>query len=304
MKKENNNEFAMKPVEREICIEGFHSIYYFEFDKDFSHPPQKNDFWELMYVDSGEVYAITNGVGTMLSQGQIIFNRPMEQHAHISNKRVPNNMLVITFTAHGSAMEFFEKKIFTLDKTQKTLLSLFMKEAEIALGKLPDEYSNKNPLDFSHAPFGSLQLLECYLTEFLLILKRSNERIAVHPLRHGDGKAPDSPMIEMITEYLKDCVRSDLSLGELCARFYIGKSRLCKMFRDHVGKSPMEYFTDLKMAEAKKLLRQGEFSVGRIADLLGFSSIHNFSRAFKKAVGFSPSEYRSQVIRKGKDENI
>ena len=31
-------EFRMHPIRREIVIDGFHSIYYFEFGKDFSHP--------------------------------------------------------------------------------------------------------------------------------------------------------------------------------------------------------------------------------------------------------------------------
>ena len=56
-------EFAMQPIQREIEIDGFHSIYYFEFDKNFSFPPERHDFWEMMYVDSGEVFMRWNGAG-------------------------------------------------------------------------------------------------------------------------------------------------------------------------------------------------------------------------------------------------
>jgi AraC-like DNA-binding protein len=86
-----------------------------------------------------------------------------------------------------------------------------------------------------------------------------------------------------------------MTLGDICTRFYIGKTQLCKLFEEHVGKSPIEYFSSLKLAEAKRLLRQSDLSVSRISDMLCYSSIHNFSRAFKKSVGISPIEYRNKL---------
>ena len=288
--------FALQPIKREIELEGFHSIYYFEFGKDFSHPPEKHDFWEMVYVDSGEINAVTNGFGRTLRQGQVIFHRPMEVHAHVSNLIDPNNMLVISFTSNSPAMEFFDKKIFTLGKTEKTLLTLFLKEARVALGQLPDDYHNKLPLDFSSAPKGSFQLLECYLTEFLLVLLRSGEEAGSSVSRSENSRAlGQSSLTELIVAYLEENVCSALSLSDICARFFIGKTQLCQLFDDHIGKSPMEFFANLKIKEAKKLLRREELSVNRISDMLGYSSIHNFSRAFKKAVGISPSDYRKKI---------
>ncbi len=288
-------EFAIRPIEKVIEIEGFNSIYYFEFGKDFSHPPEKHDFWEMVYVDSGEISAVTDGLGQSLSQGQVIFHKPMEVHAHISNRIVPNNMLVVSFTAKGEAMDFFDKKIFDLDKTAKTLLSLFIKEAKNALGALPGEYGDKDPLDFSRAPFGSVQLMACYLTELLLVLQRSGEGES-KILRSEDAlELAQSSLIELILSYLKENVCENISYHDICRRFLMGKSRLYKLFEEYIGESPMEYFAKLKMEEAKKLLRRETLSVSQISDRLAFSSIHNFSRAFKKRVGMSPTAYRQKI---------
>ena len=90
--------FDTQGIKCEISIDGFNSIYYFEFGKEFTHAPEKHDFWEMVYVDSGEINAITNGLGCTLRQGQVIFHEPMEVHAHVSNNRVANTMLVISFT--------------------------------------------------------------------------------------------------------------------------------------------------------------------------------------------------------------
>ena len=63
--------FDTQKIHKEINLIGFNSIYYFEFGKDFSHAPEKHDFWEMVYVDSGKVNAITNGVG--LTHQQAVF---------------------------------------------------------------------------------------------------------------------------------------------------------------------------------------------------------------------------------------
>lgn len=58
----------------------------------------------------------------------------------------------------------------------------------------------------------------------------------------------------------------------------------------------MEYYNELKINEAKKLLREGSYSVSRIAEMLGYTTIHNFSGALKKAAGLSPTAYIKSII--------
>ena len=285
-------DFELKRIDREIEIEGFHSLYYFQFDKNFSHVPEKHDFWEMIYIDSGTIDAITDGLGETITQGQVLFNKPNELHAHISNGKVSNNMLVISFTSHSPAMSFFDHKLFTLDKRQKTLLTLFMNEAKIALGGISGEYENKNPIDFTNAPFGSVQLLECYFVEFLLVLRRSNDE-AVRLVTKSESalKLARSTTTGLIADYLKAHVYENITLKDLCQSFYMGKTQLCNLFSGYTDKGPIEYFQELKMDEAKRLLCEERISVSKVSDMLSYSSIHAFSRAFKNYVGISPSEY-------------
>ena len=103
-------------------------------------------------------------------------------------------------------------------------------------------------------------------------------------------------LCELMCEYMKENIYNPLTLKELCNHFMIGKTQLCKIFRENTGQSPIDYYTDLKMKEAKRLLREKNDSVSQIADKLGYSSIHIFSRAFKKSVGFSPTVYSKSVL--------
>jgi YesN/AraC family two-component response regulator len=57
----------------------------------------------------------------------------------------------------------------------------------------------------------------------------------------------------------------------------------------------IDYFTKLKIDMAKQLVRDNHMNFTQIADYLGYSSIHYFSRQFKKTTGMTPSEYSSSI---------
>ena len=50
-------------VRKEIEITAFKSVYYFEHGTEFYHEPEQHNFWEIVYVDKGEIIAITDGIG-------------------------------------------------------------------------------------------------------------------------------------------------------------------------------------------------------------------------------------------------
>ena len=289
--------FETQNIKYDIKLDGFNSIYYFEFGKDFSHLPEKHNFWEMVYVDSGRINAITNGIGCTLEQGQAIFHEPMEIHAHISDNRVPNNMLVISFSTNSEEMRYFKNKTFTLDKTAKTLLSLFLEEAKNTLGKIPGDYNDKRNLKFNFDIFGSSQLLECYFTEFLIKLIRGGNTLSKQvTISEYSRNIANNSMSELICDYMKKNIYSSLVLKDICTHFLIGKTQLCQIFKDSTGETPMEYYKKLKIKEAKKLIRENSYTISEISEMLGYSSIHIFSRAFKKKAGMSPTDYSKSII--------
>ena len=284
----------MKKSLQPIKILKFSSIYYFEFGKDFYHEPERHATWEMVYVDSGSINAITNGIGCTLAEGQAIFHEPMELHAHVSDKKVPNNMLVVAFYCNSKEMEFFKGKTFTLDKTSRTLLSLFLEEAKNTFGEVPSDFSMKKLPEIAETELGAYQLLLSYFSEFLIKLIRSDNGHKVVSTRQSRIIANNSSC-ELICEYMKRNITSPLKISDICDIFFIGKTQLCKIFMEFVGKSPMEYYNELKIKEAKKLLREKKMSVSQISDYLGYSSIHNFSRTFRNLTGTSPTQYKKSI---------
>lgn len=288
--------FEMVPVNREIEIEGFHSIYYFEFSKSFYHPPEKHDFWELVYVDDGSINAIVDGIGCSLNRGQVIFHQPMEQHSHIANGEDASNVVVVSFSCRSDIMSFFDRKIFTLERAPRRILSLFMEEAENAVGRLPGDYANKKPLDFSKAAPGAVQLMECYLVEFLFSLIRSDQNSVLAMSHTPDTRRlAESSLSDSVESYMEQHVAEPPSLEVLCRHFSVSRTYLCRIFREATGTSPVDYWTNLKIRRAKALIRQGGCNITQISEQLGYSSIHHFTRMFKRVTGMAPTAYRDSV---------
>ena len=101
-------------------------------------------------------------------------------------------------------------------------------------------------------------------------------------------------MIEKAVDYIhKNYSSVPISIDELSKMCEISPEYFRKIFKSVYGTSPVAYINTLKITRAKELLESGVYSVTESAYLSGFRDISVFSREFKKATGFSPSQYKS-----------
>jgi AraC-like DNA-binding protein len=92
-------------------------------------------------------------------------------------------------------------------------------------------------------------------------------------------------------EYMEKHYRSDISIGELASRVNLSVSYFHRIFQETYGASPLQYLISIRVDMAKDLIRSGLYTMGEIADKVGYDDIYYFSRMFKKATGQSPTEY-------------
>jgi len=92
--------------------------------------------------------------------------------------------------------------------------------------------------------------------------------------------------------YLHENVGGQLSLDDMVEHSGLSKSHFIRVFKEQTGHSPMDYFIQLKMQHACKLLAFRQDSIGQIGMELGYEDPYYFSRAFRKSIGMSPTEYR------------
>lgn len=132
-------------------------------------------------------------------------------------------------------------------------------------------------------PF-SAAYLDSLITAVLVRLARTGMDKRTVDLRTAEETLP------AIVNYIDAHFLDLCSLDELAATFGYTYSHICKVFKKTYGMTPGDYFRTKKLETAAALLKQGE-SVGTVADRLGYSTLYNFSRAFKKYYGVSPARF-------------
>ena len=137
--------------------------------------------------------------------------------------------------------------------------------------------------EFSGArrPFFELYI-NAMLSELFINLLRNTKT-------ETNEKRPDSDeCISQIANYI-DCNFLNICSAEELCKFGYSYQYICKLFSDTYKISPGAYLTSKRMEYALHCLSEGK-SVSEVSHILGYSSPYNFSRAFKKHFGFSPSQ--------------
>jgi AraC family transcriptional regulator len=91
-------------------------------------------------------------------------------------------------------------------------------------------------------------------------------------------------------EFIDTCFEKPLTIEEIAQFAGMSEFHFFRLFRQTFGLSPYQYLTKKRFEQAIYLLSQGQ-SISAVAIESGFSSIHSFSKSFKKVYGVSPSNH-------------
>ena len=103
------------------------------------------------------------------------------------------------------------------------------------------------------------------------------------------------PFIEVRDRLLRDFANPTLNTREFYAEYGFSDKYFREKFRTLFGSTPTQYLINLRLNEAAKLLSSGTYSVGEVAEAVGFSDIYYFSRLFKKRFLCSPSNFKNHL---------
>lgn len=286
-------KYKMTELLEELSIKRIISIHYFEYMSDFTFSGESHNFWEFLCVDKGEVEITSNHEKIVLHKGDIIFHKPNEFHAVAANGIIAPNLVVISFDCTAPCMHFFEDKILSIGERERALLAEIITESRNSfLSPMNDPYLEEL-IRREHAPFGSEQMIKILLEQLIIQLYRS---FSILPTIHRDHIPFDADRIyDILISYFETNIRTQLSLDKICSDNLISISQLKKIFREKHQCGAMEYFTEMKLNYAKQMIRSRQMNVTQIADNLGYTSVHYFSRQFKKKTGMTPSEYMASI---------
>jgi AraC family transcriptional regulator len=95
--------------------------------------------------------------------------------------------------------------------------------------------------------------------------------------------------------YLKEHLAENICLNKMAEEAGMSKFNFCRIFKESLGMSPMQFLTVSRIERAKALLRKSGASITSVIYMVGFNDISGFNRQFKKATGMSPSTFKKSL---------
>ncbi len=89
--------------------------------------------------------------------------------------------------------------------------------------------------------------------------------------------------------FIEQNLQDSLSADQIASAAVTSKPTLVRLFRAHLGTSPIKYLWNRRLDEADRLLMTGRYSVSEVAVILGFSDSAAFSKSFTERFGVRPS---------------
>ncbi|GMQ59087.1 response regulator transcription factor [Vallitalea sediminicola] len=107
-------------------------------------------------------------------------------------------------------------------------------------------------------------------------------------------KPSNTSLVNKVIKYIQNnYVSPSLSVAEISDYFDLTSTYLGSIFKKIAGQSILQYITELRMEQAKKLLRTNKYNITEISQMVGYSDVFYFSKKFKKIHGCSPKHYSS-----------
>jgi AraC-like DNA-binding protein len=118
-----------------------------------------------------------------------------------------------------------------------------------------------------------------------------------HPV---DGTAKQTTKINAkmvkICNYIKENYSTTIRLDTLSEMTGLSRNYIIRQFRKCYGMTPSDYLATIRIEKAKQLALETDLSISEIANQVGYTELHSFSRMFKKRMGISLSQFNATLI--------
>ena len=241
---------------------------------------------EITYVTGGEGVITTNSVPTKVKRGDLYISYPNDIH---SIKTDEENLLKYTFLTFWPQEEELQKefermmvlhndpgrRVFRNENIERLI------DNSIAEAVLNDKFSD------DMIALALNQITRYVIREFSSSAK--TEKLKVSSAEE---------ICSSLTNYIRTHISSMNSLEDLAEYFGYSYGYLTGLYHKTTGDTLIKFYTSCRAEAAKALITEGALSFTEIAEILKFSSIYSFSRAFKNHFGITPSDYKKTILNK------
>ena len=263
--------YNYREVKSVFEIEGFYTAIKYDWNEPFVFSGESHDFWEAVFVESGQVEVTEDENFYTLSEGNVIFHAPMEFHRIKSTEGSSPKVFVFSFKAAGKLPEKIRAGVFAVNPLQKKLFD--------ALRDSVYDYVHNDPSEILGVEATSL--LKLFIAE-----------MAKTQITTDYTTSRSAQEYQKIISFMSKNIHENLSLNDIAVKTNISVSYMKLLFKNYAGIGPKSYYNLLRVQKATELLNKGA-SVTEVSLAMNFSSANYFSVFFKRETGRSPSQRRN-----------
>ena len=227
---------------------------------------------ELYYFIQGRAVFHIEGNSYTLQPGDILLMRPSEAHYVEQDPEVPYERICL----------HFDTTLFAALDPDNSLMRPYY-DREPGKGNLFRLEGEEIRTFLNHILKASDRLKA--IANLILLLQKVGEAFQKGNM---DGSQPDT-LEYRIVHYINQNLSSELSIQELCSRFFISRAQLCRRFKKITGTSVGKYVSAKRLIAAQNLLLQGKRPT-EVYATCGYQDYSTFYRAYLQYFGCSPKE--------------
>lgn len=242
----------------------------------------EQSYFELSFIVSGSGIIYTDNIPTKVKKGNIYLSFKGDLHKIESDKNESLRYYYISFSADKGTI--YEEIIDNLHakykdpKSRVTDIPYIFQNMTSILAELTDKKKYYE------------QLIEANIIQLLICFDRfsNDDRDLLKHYQTHNKKF----FVQNLISYIDNNIAQIKNLYELSNKFAFDYSYMSESFKKIIGITLKDYFTQKKMEYAKKLLTHNKKTITEVAEELHYSSIHNFTRAFKNYYKITPQQFK------------
>lgn len=256
------------------------------------HPGRHKDWFEVLYMDHGQVDWWVEDSSYDFSAGQVLIISPNELHGAACAVMQPCEHYWLRFRIPAGGL------VSGLSEEQQRRLLDFYQHLPVRMFQCADAVkrdfqrliaAHRERTEFSEV------IARCALLNILCAIACESRHAA------PSTSVPTlSPQIQNVLRKLQDRLDNPPTVKEMAKLAQLSEATFRERFEAETGSPPHDYINIQRIREAKDLLRAGK-SVTETAFALGFSSSQYFATVFKKRNGVSPSAYLELLAKPHRD---
>ena len=233
--------------------------------------------YQILYVASGKAHFWFNGIEEIVDSGHMVLYKPKDVQKYVYYVEDHPEVFWIHFTGYD-VKNILEYHGISLD--QHVFFSGSLPEYKMSFRKIIRE--------LQQCEYGYEDYIASLFNNILLLVSRQQQ--------NGENYTVTIPEeIEMAVSYFNENYNTKISVAQYAESLHISTNWFIRNFKQHMKISPAQYLLSLRMVNAQSLLENTDYSVGEIAEIVGYDNQLYFSRVFKKEYGISPVQYRKRA---------